>query len=160
MEKGRTNIMHGLTRLLSIALCVLLFGTLSGCGSSSSTAPNGPKQQSTQQQAAPLVSAPSQPSTNQSTAKSTPTSTEATSKSSSSTSTQSSPSSQPSQAKTVTPAPAPPTNNQSMTVYIGATGSKYHYQDCRTLKGTKTPISMKDAKARGKTACGVCDPPQ
>lgn len=62
--------------------------------------------------------------------------------------------------KTVSPAPAPVTSNQSMTVYIGATGTKYHLQSCRTLKNTKTPISINDAKAQGRTACKICNPPQ
>lgn len=49
-------------------------------------------------------------------------------------------------------------NNQSQTVYIGATGTKYHRESCRTLKGTKTPITLDEAKAQGREACKVCKP--
>jgi len=49
-------------------------------------------------------------------------------------------------------------NNQSQTVYIGATGTKYHRETCRTLKSTKTPISLEEAKAQGREACKVCNP--
>lgn len=42
------------------------------------------------------------------------------------------------------------------TVYIGATGTKYHKQDCQSLKGKGTAISLSDAKAQGRTACGIC----
>lgn len=44
----------------------------------------------------------------------------------------------------------------SKTVYIGKTGTKYHRADCQTLKGKGRPISLKEAKAQGRTACGVC----
>lgn len=46
----------------------------------------------------------------------------------------------------------------SKTVYIGATGTKYHLESCRTLKGNGTPISLDDAIAQGRTACKVCNP--
>lgn len=42
------------------------------------------------------------------------------------------------------------------TVYIGATGTKYHKQDCQSLKGKGTAISLSDAKSQGRTACGIC----
>ncbi len=42
------------------------------------------------------------------------------------------------------------------TVWIGETGTKYHYQDCRTLKGNKYEITLEEAKAQGRTPCGVC----
>ncbi|MCC8013820.1 MAG: TM2 domain-containing protein, partial [Eubacterium sp.] len=46
----------------------------------------------------------------------------------------------------------------SKTVYITNTGNKYHSEGCRTLKGSKIPISLEDAKAQGYEPCGVCHP--
>ncbi len=66
----------------------------------------------------------------------------------------------PASTTSVTPAPTTAANNQSMTVYVGATGTKYHYENCRTLKNTKIPMSITDAKDKGYTPCGVCHPPQ
>lgn len=45
-------------------------------------------------------------------------------------------------------------------VYIADTGKKYHLKDCRTLKKSKhlTELTVKDAKAKGYTACKVCNP--
>ncbi|MBQ2680864.1 MAG: DUF5011 domain-containing protein [Eggerthellaceae bacterium] len=51
--------------------------------------------------------------------------------------------------------PAAPSGG-SRTVYITATGSKYHNAGCRYLKNSKIPISLEDAKANGYTACKVC----
>lgn len=72
---------------------------------------------------------------------------------------------------TAPPAPVVSSNNSSSssysdasmddtanTVYIGKTGTKYHRQNCRTLKGKGSPISLSDAKAQNKTACKVCKP--
>lgn len=47
-------------------------------------------------------------------------------------------------------------NKQGRTVYVGKTGSKYHYRGCRTLKGGGIPISLDEALAQGRTACKVC----
>ncbi|MCI1966846.1 MAG: MBL fold metallo-hydrolase [Oscillospiraceae bacterium] len=55
---------------------------------------------------------------------------------------------------------APSTDNQSVTVYITDTGSKYHRDGCRYLKKSKHPISLKDAKAQGYGPCSRCNPPQ
>jgi len=55
---------------------------------------------------------------------------------------------------------APATNDRSETVYITDTGKKYHTASCRTLKKSKHAISLKDAKAKGYTACGICHPPE
>ena len=44
------------------------------------------------------------------------------------------------------------------TVYIGKTGTKYHRQGCRTLKGNGSPISLSEAKAQGREACKICKP--
>ncbi|MCR4692035.1 MAG: DNA/RNA non-specific endonuclease [Lachnospiraceae bacterium] len=43
-------------------------------------------------------------------------------------------------------------------VYIPKSGKKYHRENCRTLKKTKTPISREEAISRGYEACKVCNP--
>jgi competence protein ComEC len=59
--------------------------------------------------------------------------------------------------------PQPATQGQqdpkALTVYVTRTGKKYHRDGCRYLAASKTPISLKDAKAKGYTACKVCRPP-
>jgi hypothetical protein len=52
----------------------------------------------------------------------------------------------------------PKQDPKSQTVYITRTGKKYHRDGCRYLAGGKTAISLKDAKAKGFTACKVCHP--
>ena len=42
------------------------------------------------------------------------------------------------------------------TVYITATGNKYHNDGCRHLKSSKIAISLSEAIAQGYTACAVC----
>jgi biopolymer transport protein ExbD len=49
---------------------------------------------------------------------------------------------------------------KALTVYITRTGKKYHSDGCRYLAASKSPISLKDAKAKGYTACKVCRPPE
>jgi hypothetical protein len=49
-------------------------------------------------------------------------------------------------------------DNQTQTVYITRSGKKYHSDGCRYLAGSKIAISLKDAKAKGYTACKVCHP--
>ncbi len=44
----------------------------------------------------------------------------------------------------------------SNTVYITKTGNKYHKSSCTSLRRSKIKISLKDAKARGYTACHIC----
>lgn len=44
------------------------------------------------------------------------------------------------------------------TVYIGKTGTKYHKQDCGSLKGKGTAISFDEAIAQGRTPCKICKP--
>jgi hypothetical protein len=58
--------------------------------------------------------------------------------------------------------PNPPAKTQAkeQTVYITKTGKKYHTAMCRSLSKSKIPMSLKDAKAKGYTACSVCKPPQ
>jgi hypothetical protein len=50
--------------------------------------------------------------------------------------------------------------NQTRTVYITRSGKKYHLDGCQYLAAGKTAISLKDAKAKGYTACKVCHPPE
>ena len=45
------------------------------------------------------------------------------------------------------------------TVYVTATGSKYHNEGCRYLKRSCYSISLQDAVDQGYTACSVCNPP-
>ena len=49
---------------------------------------------------------------------------------------------------------------QSQAVYITRTGKKYHRDGCSYLRQSKIEISLKDAKARGYTACSRCNPPK
>ena len=48
----------------------------------------------------------------------------------------------------------------SQPVHITRTGKKYHSDGCRYLAASKIAISLKDAKAKGYTACKVCHPPE
>lgn len=41
-------------------------------------------------------------------------------------------------------------------VWVGDTGNKYHYQDCRTLRGKGHQITVQQALAEGRQACKVC----
>lgn len=52
--------------------------------------------------------------------------------------------------------PPAQTEPQERTVYVGETGECYHSEYCRTLKGSKRPISISDAIASGLRACKVC----
>lgn len=56
----------------------------------------------------------------------------------------------------------PPAKDQTkeITVYVTRTGAKYHRDGCRYLSHSRIPITLKDAKARGYTACKVCRPPK
>jgi hypothetical protein len=49
---------------------------------------------------------------------------------------------------------------KSQTVYITRTGKRYHRDGCRYLASSKIAVSLKDAKAKGYTACKVCHPPE
>lgn len=49
-------------------------------------------------------------------------------------------------------------SSSSETVYIGDTGTKYHREDCRTLKGNGHAITLDEALAQGREACKVCKP--
>ena len=56
-------------------------------------------------------------------------------------------------------ASAPSVQETSVTVYITATGAKYHRAGCSYLKKSSIAISLSDAKAQGYTACSRCNPP-
>jgi hypothetical protein len=58
----------------------------------------------------------------------------------------------PAPATATTPAPAP---NPSDIVYVTASGKKYHKQTCRYAKNA-TPMTRKEAEAKGLTPCKVC----
>lgn len=50
------------------------------------------------------------------------------------------------------------TNIVGNTVYITATGKKYHTGGCSYLKNSKIPISEDDAEAQGYEPCSRCKP--
>jgi hypothetical protein len=58
------------------------------------------------------------------------------------------------------PAPQQQPQTKEQAVYITRTGKKYHRANCRYLSQSKIASTLKDAKARGLTACSVCKPPQ
>ncbi len=47
--------------------------------------------------------------------------------------------------------------DSSPMVYITRDGNKYHTADCRYSK-TALSVTLSQAKADGKTACGICNP--
>ena len=54
------------------------------------------------------------------------------------------------------PAAYSSSDDQSETVYVTDTGSKYHSAGCRYLKKSQSPMSLSEAKRQGYTACSVC----
>jgi hypothetical protein len=58
------------------------------------------------------------------------------------------------------PAQQQQSQTKEQTVYVTKTGKKYHLATCRFLSKSKIPMSLKDAKAKGFTACSICKPPQ
>ncbi|WKV08158.1 ComEC/Rec2 family competence protein [Thermoanaerobacterium sp. CMT5567-10] len=70
------------------------------------------------------------------------------------------PATKPSTSTLVIQNPSGSIGNDNVTVYITATGKKYHRDGCRYLSKSKIPISLSQAKAEGYTPCSVCDPPQ
>lgn len=54
--------------------------------------------------------------------------------------------------------PTSSTDNQSYTVYITNTGSKYHSASCSYLRKSKIAINLSEAKSKGYTACSKCNP--
>ena len=47
-------------------------------------------------------------------------------------------------------------NNSSQMVWVGNTGTKYHKQNCSTLKGQGHQITLQQAQAEGREPCNVC----
>ena len=54
----------------------------------------------------------------------------------------------------------PNSTKSDVTVYITKSGEKYHLGNCSYLKSSKIAIKLKDAKAKGYTACSRCNPPK
>ena len=52
------------------------------------------------------------------------------------------------------------TASDDMIVYITKTGSKYHRENCSSLRSSRIPISLSEAKRRGYEPCKICKPPQ
>lgn len=50
------------------------------------------------------------------------------------------------------------TSNDSETVYITKTGSKYHSSNCSYLKQSKIEIDKNTAISQGYEACSRCNP--
>lgn len=44
------------------------------------------------------------------------------------------------------------------TVWIGETRTKYHHNNCRTLRGNKYEITLQEAINQGREPCKVCNP--
>ena len=42
------------------------------------------------------------------------------------------------------------------TVWIAETGRRYHYENCRTLRGGRREITIHEARRQGYMPCGVC----
>lgn len=53
-----------------------------------------------------------------------------------------------------------PAADDDVIVYITPTGRKYHRADCYHLRKNRTPIKLRDAKARGYEPCSHCKPPK
>lgn len=47
---------------------------------------------------------------------------------------------------------------QEEEVYVTETGKKYHRETCSSLKNSKIPMSLEEAKAEGYEPCGSCNP--
>lgn len=62
------------------------------------------------------------------------------------------------------PAPAAPapevTEPVTVTVYVTATGTKYHAAGCRYLSQSQISLSLNQARGQGYTPCSVCHPPR
>jgi len=50
----------------------------------------------------------------------------------------------------------PRTEPEERTVYITRTGRKYHGRSCQYLRKSRIPISLKEARGQGYTACSRC----
>jgi methylphosphotriester-DNA--protein-cysteine methyltransferase len=52
-----------------------------------------------------------------------------------------------------------PDDNGDTIVYVTKTGAKYHRAGCRSLAKSQIPMKLRDAVAKGYTACAICKPP-
>lgn len=57
------------------------------------------------------------------------------------------------------PKPKPPVENKVEEVFVTKTGSKYHRGNCTSLRRSKIPISLKNARKR-YGPCKICNPPR
>ena len=55
---------------------------------------------------------------------------------------------------------AEPVLPENATVYVTRTGKKYHRDGCSSLRRSKIPISLAEAKERNFGPCGRCNPPR
>lgn len=53
-----------------------------------------------------------------------------------------------------------PRSSSNVTVYITASGEKYHEKGCSYLSTSAIPIALKTAQADGYTDCSRCRPPK
>jgi len=44
-------------------------------------------------------------------------------------------------------------------VFVTKTGSKYHREDCASLRSSKIETTLGEAVAEGYEPCSLCDPP-
>src|SRR3989442_3238378 len=51
---------------------------------------------------------------------------------------------------------APQIDREERTVYVTRTGKKYHGPNCPYLSRSKIPVSLKEARQQGYTACSRC----
>lgn len=51
-------------------------------------------------------------------------------------------------------------DDETITVHVTATGSKYHSAGCRYLSKSDYAVSLDEAKSRNLEPCSVCNPPQ
>lgn len=52
-----------------------------------------------------------------------------------------------------------PQSGSSVTIYVTATGKKYHLQGCGSLRKSSIPMKLGDAVAAGYAPCSRCGPP-
>ncbi len=49
---------------------------------------------------------------------------------------------------------------KNITVFVTKTGKSYHSDGCSSLSNSKIAISLEEAKSKGYTPCGKCNPPR
>lgn len=58
--------------------------------------------------------------------------------------------------QSTTPSEISNDDENSQMVWVGDSGTKYHNESCRTLKGNKHQITLQQALAEGREPCKVC----